>query len=100
MTPENQKPRCRTCNGKGTVMTHMMEQLEECPSCKGSVEQLTATIGVASSEFVVRALTTANEMIAKSSLDDFRSSLDWAQWCRKVAQAGLDSDEGMLELYK
>jgi DnaJ-class molecular chaperone len=100
MTTENQRPRCLTCNGKGIVMTHMMEQLEECPSCKGSGEQLKATIGVASSEFVVRALTTANQMIAKSSLDDFRSALDWAQWCRKVAQAGLDSDEGMLELYK
>ena len=64
------------------------------------MEKLKAQSAVVSSELVVRALTTANQMIAKSSLDDFRSALDWAQWCRKVAQAGLDSDEEMLELYK
>ena len=48
MTTANQNSRCQTCNGKGTVLTHMMEQLEECPSCKGSGGQLAAPIVVGS----------------------------------------------------
>lgn len=75
MTNENQKPRCQTCNGKGTMLTHMMEQLEECPSCKGSGEQPETPNGAASSEFVVRRFP----IIKTHRLDD-AEQLSWLPW--------------------
>ena len=51
MTSENQKLRCRTCDGKGIVQTYRSDAAV-CPSCEGSGESVTAPIGVASKELL------------------------------------------------
>lgn len=58
MTTEKRKPRCPVCDGKGIYKLKTVEGLKDmpCERCKGSSEQLKATIVVASSEFVGRHL--------------------------------------------
>ena len=34
--------------------------------------------------------------ISKSSSSEFKTSLEWGQWCRKVARAAIDEDKEML----
>jgi len=39
----------------------------------------------------------ACEVIARSSSADFESALDWGQWCRDLAQGGLEGDRYLIE---
>lgn len=38
------------------------------------------------------------DLISRSSLIDFATALDWAKWCRGVADAAKDGDEDQLRL--
>lgn len=40
--------------------------------------------------------SAALAMIRRSSLADFHSSIEWAQWCRDVATAACDGDTDRL----
>jgi hypothetical protein len=77
MTPENQKPRCLTCDGKGIVSTHRSDAAV-CPSCEGSGESVVAPIGVASSERVVPLALEATR--AAAEWEPFTQNHDPQYW--------------------